>query len=129
MHFDDPFDAIIGRFVLMYQADPALSLERMMRHLRPGGLVVFQEADCTACRSWPAVPVFDEAAQWLAEGLRSSGARPELGLEMHSVFVECGLPAPRMRMDAVVSGEDDSPVYKLLADAVRELKAINPFWA
>lgn len=121
MHFDGLFDAIIGRFVLMYQVDPATSLEKMMRPLRQGGLVVFQEADCTACRSWPAVPVFDEAAQWLSEGLRSSGARPELGLEMHSLFVACGLPAPRMRMDALVSGEGDSPVYKLLAEAVRSL--------
>jgi len=121
MHFEGLFDAIIGRFVLMYQVDPATSLKKMMRHLRQGGLVVFQEADCTACRSWPAVPVFDEAAQWLAEGLRSSGARPELGLEMHSLFVDCGLLAPRMRMDALVSGEVDSPVYRLLAEAVRSL--------
>ena len=121
MQFDGMFDAIIGRFVLMYQGDPTTSLQKMMRHLRQGGLAVFQELDTTACRSWPAVPAFDEAARWLAEGLRSSGARPELGLEMHSVFVDCGLPAPRMRMDALVSGEGDSPVYKLLAEAVRSL--------
>ena len=121
MHFEKPFDAIVGRFVLMYQDDPATSLRNMMRYLREGGLVVFQELDSTACRSWPAVPVFEEAARWLAEGLRSSGARPELGLEMHSLFFDCGLPAPRMRMDALVSGEGDSPVYKLLAEALRSL--------
>lgn len=121
MHFDKPFDAIIGRFVLMYQDDPATSLKNMMRYLRQGGLVAFQEVDSTACRSWPAVPVFDEAARWLVEGLRSSGARPELGLEMHSLFVDSGLPAPRMRTDTLVSGEEDSPVYKLLAEAVRSL--------
>jgi SAM-dependent methyltransferase len=121
MHFDRPFDAIVGRFVLMYQDDPARSLQKMMRHLRKGGLVAFQELDSTACRSWPAVPVFDEAARWLAEGLRSSGARPELGLEMHSLFLDCGLPEPCMRMDALVSGEEDSPVYKLLGEAVRSL--------
>jgi SAM-dependent methyltransferase len=121
MHFDGPFDAIIGRFVLMYQDDPAKSLRNMMRYLREGGLVAFQELDSTACRSWPVVPVFDEAARWLAEGLRSSGARPELGLEMHSLFIDCGLPAPRMRTDTLVSGEGDSPVYKLLAEAVRSL--------
>ena len=121
MHFEQSFDAIIGRFVLMYQDDPATSLRRMMRHLQEGGLVAFQEVDSTACRSWPAVPVFDEAARWLMEGLRSSGARPELGLEMHSLFMECGLPAPRMRTDVLVSGEGDSPVYRLLAEAVRSL--------
>ncbi len=123
MHFDQPFDAIVGRFVLMYQPDPTISLSNMMRYLRPGGLVAFQELDATVCRSWPAVPIFDEAARWLAEGLRSSGARPELGLEMHSLFLDCGLPAPRMRMDSLVSGEPDSPVYHLIAEAVRSLSA------
>lgn len=121
MHFDRPFDAIVGRFVLMYQDDPASSLRNMMQHLREGGLVAFQELDSTACRSWPAVPSFDAAARWLAEALRGSGARPELGLEMHSLFLDCGLPGPKMRTDILVSGEDDSPVYKLLAEAVHSL--------
>ncbi|HVO80969.1 MAG TPA: class I SAM-dependent methyltransferase [Terriglobales bacterium] len=121
MHFDRPFDAIIGRFVLMYQDDPAASLRNMMRNLREGGLVAFQEVDSTACRSWPAVASFDTAARWLAEALRGSGARPELGLEMHALFLECGLPQPSMRMDTLVSGEEDSPVYDLLAEAVRTL--------
>jgi SAM-dependent methyltransferase len=121
MHFERPFDAIVGRFVLMYQDDPATSLRKMMRYLREGGLVAFQELDSTTCRSWPAVPIFDTAAQWLAEALRGSGARPELGLEMHSLFLDCGLPRPSMRMDALVSGQEDSPVYKLLAEAVRTL--------
>ena len=121
MHFDRPFDAIIGRLVLMYQDDPAMSLRNMLQHLRKGGLVAFQELDWTVCRSWPPVPIFDETARWLAEGLRSSGARPELGLEIHSLFLDCGLPAPSMRLDSLVSGEEDSPVYKLLAEAMRTL--------
>ncbi len=62
-----------------------------------------------------------QAAWWLAEALRGSGARPELGLEMHSLFLDCGLPAPRMRTDTLISGEGDSPVYKLVAEAVRTL--------
>jgi hypothetical protein len=65
--------------------------------------------------------VFEEAARWLVQGLRSSGARPELGLQMHSLFLDCGLPEPRMRSDALVSGEASSPIYKLLSGAVRSL--------
>jgi predicted O-methyltransferase YrrM len=121
MQFDQPFDAIVGRFVLMYQGDPVESLRKMTQHLRPGGLVVFQELASSACRSCPAVSAFDEAARWMGEALRGSGARPELGLEMHSLFLDSGLPAPGMRMDAVVSGEAESPVYELLAEAVRSL--------
>lgn len=121
MQFDEPFDAIVGRFVLMYQDDPVRSLRKITKHLRANGLVIFQELDSSACRSCPAVAVFDEAARWLGEALRGSGARPELGLEMHSLFIDSGLPAPNMRMDAVVSGGPDSPVYQLLAEAVRSL--------
>jgi SAM-dependent methyltransferase len=121
MHFERPFDAIVGRFVLMYQDDPATSLRKMTRYLRDGGLVAFQELDSTSCRSWPAAPTFDTAARWLAEALRGSGARPELGLEMNSLFLDCGLPRPSMRMDALVSGQEDSSLYKLLAEAVRTL--------
>jgi SAM-dependent methyltransferase len=121
MHFDRPFDAIIGRFVLMYQDDPAASLRKMMRYLREGGLVAFHELDATACRTWPAAPTFNQAARWLTEALRGSGARPELGLEMHSLFLDCGLPAPRMRTDALISGDGESPVYELVAEAVRTL--------
>lgn len=121
MYFEGPFDAIVGRFVLMYQDDPAGSLRDIMRHLREGGLVAFQELDLTTCRCWPVVPTFVEAARWLTEALRSSGARPELGLEMHSLFLNCGLPEPSMRMDALISGEENNPVLKLLAEAVRTL--------
>jgi ubiquinone/menaquinone biosynthesis C-methylase UbiE len=121
MQFDHPFDAIVGRFVLMYQDDPADSLRKITQHVRAGGLVVFQEVDTRVSRSCPAVSTFDEAARWLAEALRGSGARPELGLEMHSLFLDSGLPAASMRVDAMVSGEAESPVYQLLAEAVRSL--------
>ena len=121
MSFDQPFDAIVGRFVLMYQDDPVWSLKRITKHLRANGVVAFQELDSTACRSRPSVSVFDDAARWLGEALRGSGARPDLGLEMHSLFLDSGLPAPDMRMDAIVSGAAESPVYQLLAEAVRSL--------
>ena len=121
MQFDWNFDAIVGRFVLMYQDDPAQSLRKLIERVRAGGLVVFQELDTSACRSCPAVSAFDEAARWLGDALRGSGARPDLGLEMHSLFLDSGLPVPSMRMDAVVSGEAESPVYELLAEAVRSL--------
>jgi len=121
MNFSEPFDAIVGRFVLMYQEDPVWTLRKILRHLRPNGLVVFQEVDTSACRSCPSVSAFDQAARWLGEALRGSRARPELGLEMHSLFLDSSLPAPSMRYDALVSGAPDSPVYQLLAEAVRSL--------
>src|SRR5271157_1670727 len=37
------YDAVIGRCVLLHQAEPVEALEAVLKHLRPGGLVAFQE--------------------------------------------------------------------------------------
>src|SRR4051794_3135721 len=39
------FDAVVGRLVLMYMADPIDALRRLVRWVRPGGVVSFQEFD------------------------------------------------------------------------------------
>src|SRR5262249_26865104 len=40
---DRPFDAIIGRSVLVHQPDPVAALKSLVRHLRPAGIIAFQE--------------------------------------------------------------------------------------
>ena len=37
------FDALIGRFVLMYLPDPTESLKNLATRVRPGGIVAFHE--------------------------------------------------------------------------------------
>ncbi len=37
LDFEQPFDAVVGRYVLQFMPDPARSLRRIVRHLRPGG--------------------------------------------------------------------------------------------
>lgn len=44
---DDTFDAVVGRYILQHLRDPVLALRQLLRHLRPGGIVAFQEADLT----------------------------------------------------------------------------------
>src|SRR5437899_2256732 len=45
MTFDRPFDAVVGRYVLLFQQDPGTMLRKVAAHLRPGGVVVFHEPD------------------------------------------------------------------------------------
>ena len=42
---DDDFDAVVGRKTLKYVADPAAVLRICAGHLRPGGVVAFQEVE------------------------------------------------------------------------------------
>jgi len=47
--FERPFDAVVGRYVLMFQPDPAAMLRKIRRHLRPGGgVIAFHESHLTS---------------------------------------------------------------------------------
>jgi 2-polyprenyl-3-methyl-5-hydroxy-6-metoxy-1,4-benzoquinol methylase len=104
MTFDEPFDAIVGRYVLMYQRDPTATLRRLVHHVRPGGVVAFHEPYRDGLRSFPAVPTYDRCWQFLDDVFRGTGADSIMGIKLHSVFVAAGLPSPTMRMEAVIAG-------------------------
>jgi len=121
MQFDRPFDAVVGRLVVMYYPDPIDAVRKLAGHVRDGGLMVFQEFDIANSRSLPPAPIFDRSIGWIKQALSATGARTELGLEMYSVFLAAGLPGPSMRMDALVGGGPDCPSYELAAEAIRSL--------
>jgi len=121
MNFDQPFDAVIGRLILMYYPDAVEAVRKLALQVRTGGLVVFQEVDVANCRSLPAAPIFDRSTDWIRQTLRATGARSQLGLELYPVFLAAGLPGPSMRMDALVGGGADCPVYGLITGLVRSL--------
>jgi SAM-dependent methyltransferase len=108
MTFEKPFDAVVGRYVLMFQHDPTSMLRKLAAHVRPGGVVVFHEPDWDSARSFPLVPTYDRCCRWIVETLRMSGADPRMGIKLHATFVAAGLPAPTMRLESVIAGGADS---------------------
>jgi SAM-dependent methyltransferase len=121
MEFHQQFDAVIGRFVLMYYPDPADTVRRLARHLRPGGLMVFQEFDMDYLRSCPTAPIFERTVGWIRQAFSASGAGIRLGFELHHLFVAAGLPSPSMRFDALIGGRAELEVYDLIAETVQSL--------
>jgi SAM-dependent methyltransferase len=104
MMFERPFDAVIGRYVLQYQPDPAAMLRKLAAHLRPGGVIVFQESDWSAVKSFPRAPTHDRCCGWIARTMELLGAEMQMGLNLHSIFVSAGLPAPTMELQALIGG-------------------------
>jgi SAM-dependent methyltransferase len=122
MRFDAPFDAVVGRYVLMYQADPAAWLRGVVGYLRPGGVVVFHEPYRDGVRSFPPVPTYDRAWQLVDDALRGTGGDTIMGIKLHGVFIAAGLPAPTMRMESLIAGGSDSVgVIHLEVDPLRTL--------
>jgi 2-polyprenyl-3-methyl-5-hydroxy-6-metoxy-1,4-benzoquinol methylase len=121
MEFDRQFDAIVGRLVLMYYPDPVDAIRKLIRHVRPGGLVVFQEVDLANARSLPVAPLYERSLTWIKQTLTASGAQIYLGLELYPVFLAAGLPGPSMRMDALIGGGPQCAMYEIVAEVVQSL--------
>lgn len=120
--FDAPFDAVAGRYVLMFQPDPAAMLRGLARQLLPGGLLVFHELDWAGARSYPPVPAYDRAVQWIMRSLERSGADPHFAGKFAACLRVAGLPDGRMRLESLASaGTDAAELAGFTADLARTL--------
>lgn len=122
MAFERAFDAVVGRYVLQFQPNPVAMLRALAGHLHPGGIVAFHELDWDGVRSYPPSPTYDLCCRWIVETLRLLGAETRMGIKLHSTFVAAGLPAPSMRLSAVVGGGMNGAHHlELVADLVATL--------
>jgi len=118
---DMSFDAVVGRFVLMFQPDPIALLRILATHLRPGGTIVFQEASFPPFLSQIAhLPLWTAAATLVAEGLRRGGARTDMGLVLFRGLQDAGFPVPTMRLDVAIDQGVDT--RRWLDDLIRTLQ-------
>ena len=91
------FDAVVGRFVLIYQADPVATLRHVSRLVRSGGLVVMQEPDFrVGIATVPTVALWQHVQHWIAETFRRGGVHYDIGGRLYHVFRLAGLPGPAL---------------------------------
>lgn len=118
-----PFDAVVGRWVLMYQPDPVDLVRRLVDLVRPGGIVAFQESDLTNHHPpHPPSPLVDQIHAWLTppDDLRG-GPEPRMGPKLFATFVDAGLPAPVVHIDTPAGGGPHWPGYEYIAETMRSL--------
>jgi SAM-dependent methyltransferase len=108
-----PFDALVGRLVLMYQSDPAAAVSAAARHLRPGGVAVFAEMsmqlDLPAERiCWPRTTTSELVCRWVYAAFAGLGTQPDMGLRLPEILAQAGL-LPSLELDthvAIANGEE-----------------------
>jgi len=119
------FDAIVGRYVLLYQPDPVAVLRRFLRFLRPGGVVVFHDIDMTNAQpSDPPCPVWDEPYPLLAAAFRATGAVPDFGRRLAPVFRAAGLSDVTVEATIPVAAGPESPVLDWIARVFASLRPL-----
>ncbi|MRG97666.1 methyltransferase domain-containing protein [Polyangium spumosum] len=97
------FDAVVGRRVLMYQADRVAAVRALSAALRPGGVMVFHEVDATMVpASRTPLPLHAQVHRWMWETVAREGATTSMGFELPFVLEEAGLVVEDVRAEAVV---------------------------
>jgi ubiquinone/menaquinone biosynthesis C-methylase UbiE len=124
IQLDIEFDAIVGRAVLMYLRDPVAVLRKLAKHMRPGGIVAFQELDLQRVTTAPAHPpcqTYEQVYTWIREALRCAGVPLRVGLDLYTIFQDSGFPPPQMNCDGHILAGPDLAQYEYLAETLRSL--------
>ena len=118
---NDLFDAVVGRFILMFVGDPAAVLRSACRWVRPGGVVAFQEPSYAPFLLLSAhLPLWSLSVSLVHETLRRSGADTEMGFALYRTFQEAGLPPPTMTMEMPIGSDPDFTTWA--SDTLRSLR-------
>ena len=119
----DDFDAIVGRLVLMYMAEPGDALKQFATRLRPGGIVAFQEIELTFYRALahPDTPLVNKLTAGAIAVFEQSGAHIGMGIHLYRAFVDAGLPEPTLHFETPMGGPAAWPGYEFLANSIRSI--------
>jgi len=119
MRFDRPFDAVIGRYVLLFQSDAVGMVRRLLQHLRPGGLALFHEPDWQSARSIPSGSTYDSCCRWIQQTFARAGTDSNMAGTLYRTLVGAGLSTPTMRMRTFIGGGAQCADYlQAVADLV-----------
>ena len=114
----DQFDALVGRYVLLYQPDPSSTIRSLLRSVRSGGTVVFHEFDLPGPdASYPPCPLYDQVGMLLGEVFRRGGA-PPCGPRLGKTLLDAGLPFPTIAAEIIIGGGPGSYVYAWIANTL-----------
>jgi ubiquinone/menaquinone biosynthesis C-methylase UbiE len=122
---DQPFDAVVGRFILMHQSEPAAFLRGLLPHLRSGGVVAFLESKMSASipgiHSEPHSETYDRINRLKIAVIEAVGAHNDMAFRLAPTFVEAGLPYPSLRMHAYQDGGPDAVIPRFASASLKSM--------
>ena len=108
----ESFDAVVGRAVLMYAADPAAALRSLLPHLRSGGIVAFQEFDYTTLVAVPSASLMEQLADWWRRTAGQAGIELQMGFKLFPAYMAAGLPDRRFTGKRSLVADRTSPAMR-----------------
>jgi ubiquinone/menaquinone biosynthesis C-methylase UbiE len=117
-----PYDAVIGRHILLHASDALAVLQKAVAMVHKGGLIAFQEHDISFySRGYPEQTLLFSILDLMTEFWHRAVPRPNIGSQLFWLMQEAGLPPPECRAESVMDGGPHSPVYEWIAETMRSL--------
>jgi len=115
------FDLVTGRYILMYQSDPASLLRAAARLVKPGGAVAFHELGLhQECRSVPNVALFELIDKLIRMAFSFALPNYDVGGRLIQHFWAAGLSQPKLFSETPIWGGADAP-WGWLVETLRSL--------
>jgi SAM-dependent methyltransferase len=86
-----PFDLAYARFLLCHVGNPADVLAAMVAALEPGGVVIVEDTDFTACVSYPPCVAYERWVALYRETVRRRGGNADIGPMLPSMLFDAGV--------------------------------------
>lgn len=115
------FDAVVGRFVLLYMPDPVATLRRVRGWVHPGGVIAFQEVDMSQAAQAPPSNLFDSVVALILATFGAAGVERDMGTKLLSAFRQADLPWPHMIAAARAEAGPQSPIFEWITRALASL--------
>jgi ubiquinone/menaquinone biosynthesis C-methylase UbiE len=116
----EPFDLVIGRYILIHQSDPVGFLRAAARLVKPGGCIAFHEIRLIQMfDSRPPVPLWQVTGNFIQLACQSALPHYDVSNRLIEYFSESGLPQPDLFCETPVGGGIDSPLYAWMAETLQ----------
>lgn len=117
-----PYDAVIGRHILIHVPDVLATLRQAVASVHTGGIVAFQEYDLSrGVPPFPETPTSWRVHQLFIDLFARITRHADIGVRLYHLMVEAGLPAPEARAECPIDGGPDSPFYEWYAETTRSI--------
>src|SRR5277367_3962556 len=112
-----PFDAAIGRYVLVHQADPAVMIRAAASHIRKGGVVAFHEISMFGpLEMRPSVPLWQQSLDLIRAAFLPVLPHFDAAGRLIEHFHRAALGQPTVFCEMPVAGGADSLAYAWVAE-------------
>lgn len=117
----EPYDAVVGRHILIHTPDPLPILRRAAAQVGRGGVVAFQEYDLSRYfPNTPAKPLYERIFHLLVE-LFTRVTQADIGMRLFQMFHDIELTNIQSWAEFGLDGGPDCPYYEWITDTVRSL--------